>query len=273
MRDWDNLNNNEQHFVKHVLAFFAVSDGIVQKNMYGKFAVEVQVSEARAFYGFWVAMENIHSETYSLLIRHYIRDPREMASVIDTIRTMSPVRDRAQWVVKWMNKDTSFTERIVALAAVEGVLLSGSYCAIYWMKKRGLLPGLTYSNTHISRDKGLHTEFACLLYRTLKNPLPEDVLHEIIRGAVDVERNFICEALSCDLIGMNSKMLQQYIEFVADRLLLALGHTGIYGASNPFDWISANFSEPRVGEDHRARVMALGEGHEGSRGFALDADF
>merc|ERR1711982_18652 len=175
-----------------------------------------------------IAMENIHSETYSLLIEQYIRDPAEKDKVFDAIHTMPAVQEKASWALQWMNRDSSFAERIVAFAAVEGVLFSGSFCAIYWLKKRGLMPGLTFSNELISRDEGLHAEFACLMYRSLKNPLPEDVVHAMIRGAVEVERRFICEALSCDLIGMNNELMTRYIEFVADRLLASLGHSKLF---------------------------------------------
>merc|ERR1712007_14562 len=219
------------------LAFFAASDGIVLENLGGRFATEIQIPEARAFYGFQIAMENIHSETYSLLIEQYIRDPAERNEVFDAIHTIPAVKEKAQWAVQWMNDENSFAERIVAFAAVEGVLFSGSFCAIYWLKKRGLMPGLTFSNELISRDEGLHAEFACLLYGMLQNPLPDDVAHEIIRGAVNVERKFICEALSCDLIGMNNDMMTRYIEFVADRLLSALGHPKLFFTGNPFDWM------------------------------------
>merc|ERR1712137_492034 len=224
INDWETLTKNEQHFITHVLAFFAASDGIVLENLSSRFSTEIQVPEARAFYGFQMAMENIHSETYSLLIEQYIKDPVEKDAVFNAIQTMPAVMDKAQWAVQWMNKENSFAERIMAFAAVEGILFSGSFCAIYWLKKRGLMPGLTFSNELISRDEGLHAEFACLLYGMLQNPLPDDVAHEIIRGAVNVERKFICEALSCDLIGMNNDMMTRYIEFVADRLLSALGH-------------------------------------------------
>merc|ERR1712013_717935 len=278
--DWDRLTDAERHFIKHVLAFFAASDGIVLENLLGKFSTEVQVPEARAFYGFQIAMENIHSETYSLLIEQYIRDPAEKDKVLNAIHTMPPVQEKAQWAVQWMNNENSFAERIVAFAAVEGVLFSGSFCAIYWLKKRGLMPGLTFSNELISRDEGLHAEFACMLYRRLQNPLPEDVIHDIIRGAVDVERRFICEALSCDLIGMNCELMTRYIEFVADRLLSALGHTKLFGASNPFDWMElislqgkTNFFEKRVGEYQKAGVMTPAAGQEDGKGFSLDVDF
>merc|ERR1712232_892409 len=278
-KDWEQLNSNEQHFVKHVLAFFAASDGIVLENLASRFAMQVQVPEARAFYGFQMAMENIHSETYSLLIEQYIRDPAERDNVFNAIHTIPAVKEKAEWAVQWMNEDNSFAERIIAFAAVEGILFSGSFCAIYWLKKRGLMPGLTFSNELISRDEGLHTEFACLLYSMLQNPLPDNIIHSMIRGAVDVERKFICEALSCDLIGMNSEMMTRYIEFVADRLLSALGHPKLFHASNPFDWMElislqgkTNFFEKRVGEYQKAGVMA-GADQEESRGFALDVDF
>merc|ERR1712012_16517 len=223
-KDWSTLAEGEQHFIKHILAFFAASDGIVLENLSSRFSTEIQVPEARAFYGFQIAMENIHSETYSLLIEQYIRDPTEKDKVLHAIHTMPAVREKAQWAVQWMNGENSFAERIVAFAAVEGILFSGSFCAIYWLKKRGLMPGLTFSNELISRDEGLHAEFACLLYGMLQHRLPDVVVHDIIRGAVETERHFICEALPCDLIGMNSDMMTRYIEFVADRLLASLGH-------------------------------------------------
>jgi ribonucleoside-diphosphate reductase subunit M2 len=281
LKDWENLASGEQHFIKHVLAFFAASDGIVLENLAGHFSVEVQIPEARAFYGFQIAMENIHSETYSLLIEQYIKDPEEKDEVFNAINTMPAVQEKAAWAVQWMNSENSFAERIVAFAAVEGILFSGSFCAIYWLKKRGLMPGLTFSNELISRDEGLHAEFACLLYSMLENKLPEDVVHGMVRGAVDAERTFICDALPCDLIGMNREMMTRYIEFVADRLLTALGHTKIYNASNPFDWMElislqgkTNFFEKRVGEYQKAGVMgSTKENAEESRGFSLDVDF
>jgi len=282
-KDWEKLADGERHFVTHVLAFFAASDGIVLENLSGAFSTEIQIPEARAFYGFQMAMENIHSETYSLLIEQYIKDPQEKEQVFNAIETMPAVQEKASWAVQWMNKENSFAERIVAFAAVEGILFSGSFCAIYWLKKRGLMPGLTFSNELISRDEGLHAEFACLLYGMLQHQLPEDVVHDIIRGAVNTERKFICEALPCDLIGMNSELMQRYIEFVADRLLCALGHRKLYEATNPFDWMElislqgkTNFFEKRVGEYQKAGVMAgaspTGDENQG-RGFALDVDF
>merc|ERR1711988_722375 len=250
------------------------------ENLASQFSTEVQIPEARAFYGFQMAMENIHSETYSLLIEQYIREPTEKEMVFNAIHTMPAVRDKAEWAVQWMQKENSFAERVVAFAAVEGILFSGSFCAIYWLKKRGLMPGLTFSNELISRDEGLHTEFACLLYRMLQHKLPDDFVHSIIRGAVAAERQFICEALSCDLIGMNNELMTKYIEFVADRLLVALGHPKLFNATNPFDWMElislqgkTNFFEKRVGEYQKAGVMAsAGESTE-SAGFSLDVDF
>merc|ERR1712056_81688 len=277
-KDWDGLSSDEQHFIKHILAFFAASDGIVLENLASQFSTEVQLPEARAFYGFQIAMENIHSETYSLLIEQYVREPSEQEEVFNAITTMPAVKEKAEWAIQWMNNENSFAERLVAFAAVEGVLFSGSFCAIYWLKKRGLMPGLTFSNELISRDEGLHAEFACMLYGMLQHPLPEDVVHDIIRGAVEVERKFICEALSCDLIGMNSDLMTKYIEFVADRLLTALGHSKLFNSSNPFDWMElislqgkTNFFEKRVGEYQKAGVMAsvsqAAGGHEEMRGF------
>ena len=274
LKDWEQLSNSERYFLKNVLAFFAASDGIVLENLAAQFCAEVQIPEARAFYSFQMAMENIHSETYSLLIDQYIRDPEEKANIFDAIHTMPAVRDKAEWAVQWMQKDSCFARRLVAFAAVEGVLFSGSFCAIYWLKKRGLMPGLTFSNELIARDEGLHTEFACLLYGMLQTKLTEDVVYDIIRGAVDVERRFICEALSCDLIGMNNNLMIQYIEFVADRLLQSLGYRKLFESTNPFDWMElismqgeTNFFEKRVGEYQKANIM------QNESGFALDIDF
>merc|ERR1712054_343431 len=279
-KDWETLSAPERHFIKHVLAFFAASAGIVAENLLSQFSTELQIPEARAFYGFQIAMENIHSETYSLLIEQYIKDPVEKDQVFDAMHTMPPVQKKAEWALQWMNRENSFAERVVAFAAVEGILFSGSFCAIYWLKKRGLMPGLTFSNELISRDEGLHTEFACLLYRMLQNKLPDDVVHGIIRGAVDAERQFICDALSCDLIGMNNELMTRYIEFVADRLLVSLGHSKLFNASNPFDWMElislqgkTNFFEKRVGEYAKAGVMASLDSNNESAGFSLDVDF
>merc|ERR1719172_537168 len=237
MKDWEKLTDSERHFIKHVLAFFAASDGIVLENLASQFSTEVQIPEARAFYGFQMAMENIHLETYSLLIEQYIREPSEKEKIFDAIHTMPAVSDKAQWAVQWMQKDNSFAERVVAFAAVEGILFSGSFCAIYWLKKRGLMPGLTFSNELISRDEGLHTEFACLLYNMLQNKLDVPRLKEIFCEAVEIEKEFVCEALPVNLIGMNKEMMSEYIDFVADRLLVSLGYEKIYGASNPFEFM------------------------------------
>jgi len=279
-KDWETLSDNEKHFVKHVLAFFAASDGIVLENLAAQFSVEVQIPEARAFYGFQMAMENIHSETYSLLIEQYIKDPEEKNQLFNAIETMPAIREKANWAIQWMQKENSFAERIIAFAAVEGILFSGSFCAIYWLKKRGLMPGLTFSNELISRDEGLHAEFACLLYGMLQNKLPDAVVHDMIRSAVAVERQFICEALSCDLIGMNSELMTKYIEFVADRLLTSLGHPKLFNAVNPFDWMElislqgkTNFFEKRVGEYQKAGVMASAGEKADTIGFSLDVDF
>merc|ERR1711896_12357 len=213
-------------------------------------------------------------------IEQYIRDPVEKDQVFDAIHTMPAVEQKANWAVQWMNKENSFAERIVAFAAVEGILFSGSFCAIYWLKKRGLMPGLTFSNELISRDEGLHTEFACLLYGMLQHRLPDSVVHHIIKGAVTAERKFICDALSCDLIGMNNELMTKYIEFVADRLLTALGHPKLFGSSNPFDWMElislqgmTNFFEKRVGEYQKAGVMASTAEKGDGVGFSLDVDF
>jgi ribonucleoside-diphosphate reductase subunit M2 len=280
LKDWEKLAESERHFIKHILAFFAASDGIVLENLGTNFSSEVQIPEARAFYGFQIAMENIHSETYSLLIEQYIRDDAERNEVFNAIQTMPAVRTKAEWAVQWMNNENSFAERLVAFAAVEGILFSGAFCSIYWLKKRSMMPGLTFSNELISRDEGLHADFACLLYSMMQHKLPDDVVHDIIRGAVESEKAFICEALSCDLIGMNSELMTKYIKFVADRLLVALGHPKIYDAQNPFDWMElislqgkTNFFEKRVGEYQKAGVMAsVGEAERGVA-FSLDVDF
>jgi ribonucleotide reductase beta subunit family protein with ferritin-like domain len=281
-RDWEKLNENERHFIKHVLAFFAASDGIVLENLSLNFSNEVQIPEARAFYGFQGAMENVHSETYSLLIDTYVKDPAEKTRLFQAIYTVPAIERKAKWAVNWMANENSFAERLCAFACVEGILFSGSFCAIYWLKKRGLMPGLTFSNELISRDEGLHAEFACLLYSMLEHRLPDEVIHEIVRGAVDVEREFICDALPCDLIGMNSNLMTQYIEFVADRLLVSLGHPKLYNLGNPFDWMElislqgkTNFFEKRVGEYQKRGVMASLKKEEdpNAHGFSLESDF
>src|SRR5258705_13116420 len=221
LKDWNNLNDGERHFISHILAFFAASDGIVNENLAVNFMSEVQLPEARCFYGFQIMMENIHSETYALLIDTYIKDPQEKYRLFHAIDTVPAVKKKAEWALRWI-EGGNFAERLVAFAAVEGIFFSGSFCSIFWLKKRGLMPGLTFSNELISRDEGLHCEFACLLYNMLQSKLPEKEVQEIITDAVTIEKEFITEALPVSLIGMNAKMMSQYIEFVADRLLVAL---------------------------------------------------
>ena len=273
MNDWVKLNKSEQHFIKHVLAFFAASDGIVLENLATRFIDETPLPEARCFYGFQAMIENVHSETYSLLIDALIKDPQEKHDTFRAIETMSCVRDKAEWAVKWMDDSRSHAERLVAFACVEGILFSGSFCAIYWLKKRGLMPGLCFSNELIARDEGMHTEFACLMYGKLSERLDPNLVRNLVAEAVVVEKRFVCEALSCDLIGMNSVQMSQYIDFVADRLKTALG-VETKCATNPFDWMElislqgkTNFFEKRVGEYQKANVMT------GASKFALDDDF
>ena len=274
--DWERLTDDERHFVKHVLAFFAASDGIVNENLAENFLSEVQYTEAKFFYGFQVTIENIHSETYSLLIDTYIKDSAEKAGLFNAIDTLDCVRKKADWALRWIEKG-SFAERLVAFAAVEGIFFSGSFCSIFWLKKRGLMPGLSFSNELISRDEGLHCDFACLLYtRHLINRLPKEQVREIIMDAVEIEKEFIIDALPVKLIGMNSDLMSQYIEFVADRLLVELGNERVYNASNPFDFMEmisiqgkTNFFEKRVGEYQKASVLSDKE----SQRFTLDEEF
>lgn len=274
--DWERLNNDERHFVKHVLAFFAASDGIVNENLAEHFLSEVQYTEAKFFYGFQVAIENIHSETYSLLIDTYIKDSTEKSGLFNAMDTLDCVRKKANWALRWIDKG-SFAERLVAFAAVEGIFFSGSFCSIFWLKKRGLMPGLSFSNELISRDEGLHCDFACLLYtRHLVNKLPKEQVREIIMDAVEIEKEFVTDALPVKLIGMNSDLMSQYIEFVADRLLVELGNEKIYNAINPFDFMEmisiqgkTNFFEKRVGEYQKASVL----GDKESQRFTLDEEF
>jgi len=275
--DWENkLNDNERHFIKHVLAFFAASDGIVNENLAEHFLSEVQYTEAKFFYGFQVAIENIHSETYSLLIDTYIKDSAEKNHLFKALDTLDCVQKKAKWALDWIDNG-NFAERIVAFAAVEGIFFSGSFCSIFWLKKRGLLPGLTFSNELISRDEGLHCDFACLLYNNhIVNKLSKEKVQKIITDAVDIEKEFVTDALPVDLIGMNAKLMSQYIEFVADRLLVELGNEKIYNASNPFDFMEmislqgkTNFFEKRVAEYQKAGVM----GNKEDQVFKMDEDF
>jgi len=274
-RDWENLNNGERHFIAHVLAFFAASDGIVNENLAVNFMSEVQLPEARCFYGFQIMMENIHSETYALLIDTYIKNADEKHRLFHAIDTVPAVKKKAEWALRWIEKG-SFAERLVAFAAVEGIFFSGSFCSIFWLKKRGLMPGLSFSNELISRDEGLHCEFACLLYSMLQQRLTEKEVHAIIRDAVLIEKEFITEALPVDLIGMNARLMQQYIEFVADRWLTELGYSKIYNTTNPFDFMEmislqgkTNFFEKRVGDYQKAGVM----GKKESQQFSMHEDF
>lgn len=260
--DWEKkLNDNERYFIKHVLAFFAASDGIVNENLAVNFMQEVQYPEARCFYGFQIMIENIHSETYSLLIETYIKDSKEKNYLFHAIDTVPCVSKKAEWALRWISKG-SFPERLVAFAAVEGIFFSGSFCSIFWLKKRGLMPGLSFANELISRDEGLHCDFACLLYSQLKNKLPIETLQELIADAVTIEKEFVRDALPVRLIGMNADLMCQYIEFVADRLLNALGAPKIFRVTNPFDFMDlismsgkTNFFEKRVSEYQKAGVM------------------
>lgn len=276
LKDYETLKDNEKHFINHVLAFFAASDGIVLENLSCKFLREVQIVEAKKFYSFQIAVENIHSETYSLLIDNYIKDEAERLNLFHAIENIPAVKNKALWAAKWINDTNSFAERIVANACVEGILFSGSFCAIFWFKKQNKMHGLTFSNELISRDEGLHTDFNCLMYSLLENKLPESVVHNIVKEAVDVERSFICESLPCDLIGMNSRLMSQYIEFVADRLLECLGCSKVFHAKNPFSWMDlislqgkTNFFEKRVADYQKSGVMAQRK----EQVFCLNTDF
>ena len=275
--DWESkLNDDERFFIKHVLAFFAASDGIVNENLAENFLSEVQYTEAKFFYGFQVMMENIHSETYSLLIDTYIKDTKEKNYLFNAIETFEPVKKKADWAMRWIDKG-SYAERLISFAAVEGIFFSGSFCSIFWLKKRGLMPGLTFSNELISRDEGLHCDFACMLYNNhLVNKLPKQQVQKIIADAVEIEKEFVTESLPVRLIGMNADLMSQYIEFVADRLLTELGNDKIYNTSNPFDFMDminlqgkTNFFEKRVGEYQKAGVL----NNENNTTFSLDSDF
>lgn len=280
--DWqERLTPSERHFISMVLAFFAGADGIVVENLAERFCRDVTVPEARCFYGFQMAMESIHQETYCLLIDSYITNPSDRDLLFSAHTQIPSVKRKAAWAQRYIGSDASFGERLVAFAAVEGIFFSGSFCAIFWLKKRGLMPGLTFSNELISRDEGLHCSFACQLYSKLERKVPEDKIHRLISEAVEVEKSFICDALPVSLIGMNASLMQQYIQFVADRLLRDLGYQPLFGSKNPFDWMDmislegkTNFFEKRVGEYQKSGVMAsLGEEKTMSKAFSLDADF
>ncbi len=263
LHDWEEvLTEQERFFIERVLAFFAASDGIVNENLCLNFSNDVQVAEARCFYGFQIAMENIHAETYSLLIDTYVRNPRKRAELLGAIEHVPCVKAKAEWALRWIERDAPFAQRLVAFAVVEGIFFSGSFCSIFWLKKRGLMPGLTFSNELISRDEGLHTDFACLLYSLLETKLPEATVHAIVGEAVELEKSFVSDALPVRLIGINAELMTEYIEFVADRLLRALGVGAMFNATNPFDWMElislqgkTNFFERRVSEYQKAGVM------------------
>ncbi|KAF8553833.1 hypothetical protein OG21DRAFT_1413520 [Imleria badia] len=274
--DWNNrLNDNERHFISHVLAFFSASDGIVNENLVERFSNEVQFAEARSFYGFQIMMENIHSETYSLLIDTYVKDAAQREYLFDAIETIPCIKQKADWALKWIaDRRSTFSERLVAFAAVEGIFFSGSFASIFWLKKRGLIPGLTFSNELISRDEGMHTDFACLLFTHLRRRPHPDVIERIIKEAVKIEQEFLTDALPVALIGMNAQLMCQYIEFVADRLLESLGNTKVYNAKNPFDFMDmislqgkTNFFEKRMSDYAKANVnytnpLARGGSHK-----------
>eukprot|EP01098_Paradermamoeba_levis_P005704 TRINITY_DN2393_c0_g1_i3.p1 TRINITY_DN2393_c0_g1~~TRINITY_DN2393_c0_g1_i3.p1 ORF type:complete len:340 (+),score=63.72 TRINITY_DN2393_c0_g1_i3:679-1698(+) len=278
------LKEDERFFIKQVLAFFAASDGIVNENLAMKFMTEVQIPEARCFYGFQIAMENIHSEMYSLLIDTYVRATEEKDKLFRATETIPCIRKKAEWALNWINNERSFGERLVAFAAVEGIFFSGSFCSIFWLKKRGLMPGLAYSNELISRDEGLHCDFACLLFSMLQSPPSEAIIYEIVAEAVSLEKEFVCEALPVGLIGMNAKLMCEYIDFVADRLLLALGQKKLYRTANPFEWMElisltgkTNFFERRVGEYAKSNVFVsktqdAGHSNKNNRVLVFDED-
>ncbi len=276
--DWDKLTNDERHFISHVLAFFAASDGIVNENLAIRFMKDVQIPEARCFYGFQIAMENIHSETYSLLIDTYIKDSKERDRLFHATENLACVAKKAQWAMKWITSKKSFAHRLIAFAAVEGIFFSGSFCAIYWLKKRGLMPGLCTSNEFISRDEGLHCEFACHMHSLLtkEEQIDHETIKAIITEAVEIEKEFVSEALPVSLIGINADLMKQYIEFVADHWLQNLGVEAHYKAVNPFEWMElislegkTNFFEKRVSEYQRPGVLA----DKNTQTFTLDAEF
>lgn len=277
LQDWDNkLNDDERHFIKHVLAFFAASDGIVNENLVLNFMREIQIPEARCFYGFQVAIENIHSEVYSLLIDTYIKDNKEKDFLFKALQNLPCVSKKGNWALKWIENAPSFAHRLIAFAAVEGIFFSGSFCSIFWLKKRGLMPGLSFSNELISRDEGMHCDFACLLYSMLQQSFDPKEVEAIITEAVEFEKEFVTDALPVSLIGMNATLMTEYIEFVADRLLVSLGNKKVYGTANPFSWMDmisiqgkTNFFEKRVGDYQKAGVMT----NRDEQVFTTDADF
>lgn len=275
MNDWVKLNDNERNFIKNIIGFFAASDGIIMENLASRFLNDVQIPEARAFYSYQIFNESIHSETYSLLIDTYIKDVEEKDRIFNSIENIVSIGKKANWANKWIeDKDISFSTRLIAFAIVEGIFFSGSFCAIYWIKKRGLMPGLTFSNELISKDEGLHCEFAILLYSMIKNRIDEEIVHQIFREAVEIEKEFIVESIPCNMIGMNSELMKQYIEFVSDRLLVQLGYNKLWNSENPFDFMElislrpkSNFFEVRVGEYAKSTIS------EFSNNFEISNDF
>lgn len=276
LKDFNGLNEDERYFIENILAFFAASDGIVNENLVERFCKDVQLLEAKFFYGFQIAMENIHSETYSLLIDTYVKDITKKQKLFNAIETIPSVQKKADWALKWINDEKStFGTRVIAFAAVEGIFFSGSFCSIFWLKKRGLMPGLCFANELISRDEGLHTEFAILMYSMLKDKPSKETILEIIKEAVELEKEFITESLPCKIIGMNMELMKQYIEYVSDRLLLMLGLEKVYNSSNPFPWMElisvqgkTNFFEKRVGE-----YSNIAGSEKENNVFELDDDF
>jgi len=276
LKDFNGLADDERYFIENILAFFAASDGLVNENLVERFCKDVQLLEAKFFYGFQIAMENIHSETYSLLIDTYVKDITKKHMLFNAIETIPSVQKKADWALKWINDDKStFGTRVIAFAAVEGIFFSGSFCSIFWLKKRGLMPGLCFANELISRDEGLHTEFAVLMYSMLNDKPSKDTILEIIKEAVELEKEFITESLPCKLIGMNMDLMKQYIEYVSDRLLLMLGLEKVYNSSNPFPWMElisvqgkTNFFEKRVGE-----YSNIAGSEKENNVFELDDDF
>ena len=276
--DWNKLDKNEHHFIEHILAFFAGSDGIVLENLAQRFCNEIQIPEAKCFYGFQIAMENIHSEMYSLLIDTLVKDTDKKHNLFNAINTIPSIQKKAHWALKWIHdKESNYATRLIAFAAVEGVFFSGAFCSIFWLKKRGLMPGLSVSNELISRDEALHTEFAILIYSYIKEKLDKNTVHAIISEAVDIEKEFIIESIPCKLIGMNSNLMSNYIEFVADRLVVQLGYDKIYNTSNPFEFMEmislegkTNFFEKRVTEYAKSGVKP---NHVTNKDIVMDADF
>ncbi|CCE63411.1 hypothetical protein TPHA_0E03210 [Tetrapisispora phaffii CBS 4417] len=282
LHDWNNrMNENEKFFISRVLAFFAASDGIVNENLTENFSVEAKIPEAKLFYGFQIMIENIHSETYSLLIDTYVKDPKESQFLFNAIETIPQIKEKAEWALRWINdSEALFAERLVAFAAIEGVFFSGSFASIFWLKKRGLMPGLTFSNELICRDEGLHTDFACILFSHIKNKPSPEIVEKIVTEAVEIEKRYFLDALPVSLLGMNADLMNQYVEFVADRLLVAFGNKKYFKVENPFDFMEnislagkTNFFEKRVSDYQFAGVISKSSNTESENPFSLEEDF